>query len=479
MSFSVKDFLGNSSSLSSSLCEELLTRCMEHQDLNCFLDLPRDLILENAKLADQYSSSSEGKALRGVPVAVKDVLLTKGQETTSASKILKNFVPLYDATVVKRLRDSGAVLFGKTNMDEFAMGTSNENSAFGAVKNPWDKTRVPGGSSGGSAAAVAAGLVPLALGSDTGGSIRQPASFCGIVGIKPTYGRVSRYGVIAFASSLDQVGAFGASVEDATALLQVISGHDPKDSTSVDLAVPDYSENFGKAIKGMRVGIPQEYFAEGLDKEVKETVESALKQLESLGCELVQISLPHTKYGVAAYYIIAPAEASSNLARYDGIRYGHRAENTEDLLDLYCSSRGEGFGEEVKRRIMIGTYVLSSGYIDAYYLQAQKVRTVIANEFNTAFAEQCDLIASPVTPTTAFKLGEFSSDPLKLYLADTLTIPASLAGLPSMSVPCGFDSVGLPVGLQLIAPAFEEQRMLQVAHAYETSTEWHTKRAID
>ena len=363
-------------------------------------------------------------------------------------------------------------------MDEFAMGTSNENSAFGAVKNPWDKTRVPGGSSGGSAAAVAAGLVPLALGSDTGGSIRQPASFCGIVGIKPTYGRVSRYGVIAFASSLDQVGAFGASVEDATALLQVISGYDPKDSTSVDLAVPDYSENFGKSIKGMRVGIPKEYFAQGLDAQVKHIVEVALNQLVDLGCELVQISLPHTKYGVAAYYIIAPAEASSNLARYDGIRYGYRAENTEDLLDLYCSSRGEGFGEEVKRRIMIGTYVLSSGYIDAYYLQAQKVRTVIANEFNTAFAEQCDLIASPVTPTTAFKLGEFSSDPLKLYLADTLTIPASLAGLPGMSVPCGFDSAGLPVGLQLIAPAFEEQRMLQVAHAYETSTEWHTKRAI-
>lgn len=446
-------------------------------ELNAFITVEPEKVLAQAKTAEKLVKNGEGKkqALLGIPVAVKDIILTKGTKATCGSKILSNFVAPYDATVSRKLSESGAIVIGKTNLDEFAMGSSNETSHFGAVKNPWNKECVPGGSSGGSAVAVAARMAPLSLGTDTGGSIRQPASLTGIVGIKPTYGRVSRYGVIAYASSLDQIGPFATNVTDAALLTSIISGWDERDSTSVEKEVPDYLSKMAGSIKGLRVGIPDEYFISGLDSEVESAVKAAVKTIESMGAEIVQISLPHTELALPTYYVIAPAEASSNLARYDGVRYGYRTQDSENLLDLYSRTRAEGFGDEVKRRIMIGTYVLSSGYFDAYYLRAQRVRTLIAKDFKDAFATKCDLIACPVSPTTAFKIGSKVSDPLQMYLSDVFTIPLNLAGLPGISVPCGFDSKGLPIGLQLIGKAFDEETLFKVAYAYEQATEWTKK----
>ncbi|MBX7136437.1 MAG: Asp-tRNA(Asn)/Glu-tRNA(Gln) amidotransferase subunit GatA [Oligoflexia bacterium] len=457
------------------LCQAFLNKLEKQKGLNSFLTIAPEKVLARAEEAQAKIKAGSKEALLGIPVAVKDMILTKDLKTTCASKILENFIPPYTATCVNNLESRGAVVLGKTNMDEFAMGSSNENSAFGSVKNPWNPECVPGGSSGGSAVAVAARLAPLALGTDTGGSVRQPASFCGIAGMKPTYGRVSRYGVVAFASSLDQVGGFATNVRDLALLMSAVSGHDPMDSTSVKVDVPDFSALLGQDIKGLRLGMPKEYFIEGLSSEVKACIEAALKQLEKLGAKLVEVSLPNTELAVATYYILAPAEASSNLARYDGIRYGHRAKGTHELEELYEVSRSEGFGEEVKRRIMIGTYVLSSGYFDAYYLRAQKVRTLIANDFRTAFAKHCDLIVCPTAPTTAFKIGEKSSDPLAMYLNDIFTIPVNLAGLPGMSIPCGFDQKGLPVGLQLIGKPWDEAGLLKTAYAYESETDWHKR----
>ncbi len=414
--------------------------------------------------------------LAGVPVAVKDVLCTRGAPTTCSSRMLANFVPPYDAHAVERLRAADAVLIGKTNMDEFAMGSSTENSATGVTRNPWDVTRIPGGSSGGSAAAVAAGETPLSLGTDTGGSIRQPAALCGVVGLKPTYGRVSRYGLIAFASSLDQIGPFAQTVGDAALLLEAVAGHDPRDSTSVDRPVPAYSRTVNEPLKGLRVGVPQEFFGDGLDAEVGAAVRAALDAYKGLGATLVDVSLPHSKYALAAYYIVAPAEASSNLARFDGMHYGHRTAAKTDLIGTYAKSRAEGFGPEVRRRIMIGTYVLSSGYKDAYYVKALKVRRLVKGDFDAAFAA-CDVIAGPTTPTAAFKAGEKADDPLAMYLSDVYTVSANLAGLPGLSLPCGFTAAGLPIGLQLIAPPFAEEPLLRAARMYEAATDWHTRRA--
>lgn len=429
-----------------------------------------------ARVDDKRAAGQPLGPLAGVPVGVKDMICTRGVATTAASRILKGFVPPYDATVVAKLRAADAVILGKLNQDEFAMGSSNENSAFGPARNPWDLAKVPGGSSGGSAAAVAAGDCLLTLGTDTGGSIRQPASFCGVVGVKPTYGRVSRYGVVAFASSLDQVGPLARSAEDAALLLEVLSGHDPLDSTSIPREVPSYRRQLAGGVRGLRVGIPREYFPDGgVDADVKDRVQAAIDELESLGAELVDISLPHTEYAVATYYVLATAEAASNLARYDGVRYGHRAADPRDLEDLYSRSRAEGFGPEVKRRILLGTYVLSSGYYDAYYLKAQRVRTLIKRDFERAF-EACDLICAPASPTTAIGLGDKADDPLQMYLMDIFTIPASLAGLPCASIPAGRDSAGLPVGLQIIAPPLEEGRLLRAAHTFQQATGWHLER---
>ncbi|MDZ4785832.1 MAG: Asp-tRNA(Asn)/Glu-tRNA(Gln) amidotransferase subunit GatA [bacterium] len=459
---------------SRELVSTSLDKIEKNKDLNAYITVCRDEALKEAAAAEIEIKKGAGKTrpLLGIPVSIKDLILTKDIKTTCASKMLANFIPPYDATVTKKLKESGAVIVGKTNMDEFAMGSSNENSFFGPVRNPWNKECIPGGSSGGSAAAVAARLTPLSLGSDTGGSIRQPASLSGIVGVKPTYGRVSRYGVIAFASSLDQIGVFANTVEDAALGIQVLSGHDPKDSTSVTEAVPDFVAASKGSISGLRIGIPKEYFIEGLNSEVENCIRESLKVLEKLGAKLVQISLPHTEVALSTYYIIAPAEASSNLARYDGCRYGYRAENPKDLLDQYCRTRAEGFGDEVKRRIMIGSYVLSSGYFDAYYLKAQKVRALVARDFTNAFAKDCDVIACPVSPSTAFKIGEKSSDPLAMYLSDVFTIPASLAGLPGMSVPCGFDSKGLPIGLHLISKPFDEVTLFKTGRCYESASDF-------
>jgi aspartyl-tRNA(Asn)/glutamyl-tRNA(Gln) amidotransferase subunit A len=409
--------------------------------------------------------------LAGVPVAIKDNMCVQGTRTTCASKILENFMANYDATAIAKLRAAGAILFGKTNLDEFAMGSSTENSAYFTTKNPWDPSRIPGGSSGGSAAAVAARLTPLSLGSDTGGSIRQPAALCGIVGMKPTYGRVSRFGLVAFASSLDQIGPFAWNTQDAALLLQVISGYDPKDSTSVDLPVPDYLKEVNAPLKGVRVGLPKEYFIAGTDPDVDRSVKDAVKVFRSLGAEVVDVSLPHTDAGLSVYYVLAPSEASSNLARFDGVRYGHRSARATNLLEQYELSRDEGFGPEVKRRIMLGTYALSSGYYDAYYLKAQKVRTLIKQDFDRAF-ENVDLLLTPTAPTPAFKAGEKSDDPLKMYLSDVFTISCNLAGGPGLSLPCGFSSEGLPLGLQILGRPFEDERVLAAAHAYETATAW-------
>jgi len=410
-----------------------------------------------------------------VPIALKDVILTQGIRSTAGSKILEQFIPPYDATVTRLLKEAGAVILGKVNCDEFAMGSSNENSAFTPSRNPWNTDRVPGGSSGGSATAVAADQALAALGTDTGGSIRLPASFCGIVGLKPTYGRVSRFGVVAYASSLDQVGPCTKDIHDCALLLNVIAGHDARESTSVDTPTPDYTAGLDRGAGGLRIGIPQEYFVDGMQPEVEAAVRQAITQLEAQGAQVVPVSLAHTEYAVAAYYIIATAEASSNLARYDGVRYGYRAPQVDDLKEMYHATRAHGFGSEVKRRIMLGTYVLSAGYYDAYYLKAQKVRTLIRQDFLSAF-ETCDLIATPVAPTTAFRLGEKTADPLTMYLTDIFTIAVNLAGLPALSVPCGFDQSGLPIGLQLIGRPFDEATLLQAGYAYEQAHDWYTRK---
>jgi aspartyl-tRNA(Asn)/glutamyl-tRNA(Gln) amidotransferase subunit A len=418
--------------------------------------------------------------LGGVPIAIKDVINVLGQPCTCASKILRGYTSSYDATVIAKLRAAGAIPFGRTNMDEFAMGSSTENSAYQKTLNPWDSARIPGGSSGGSAAVVAADEAFAALGSDTGGSIRQPAALCGCVGLKPTYGRVSRYGLVAFASSLDQIGPFTKTVRDSALLLNVISGKDPLDSTSLDESVPDYTSLLGRDLKGVRLGMPKEYFIDGIDPQVDRAVRAAIAQFQSLGAEIVEVSLPHTEYAVGVYYIIATAEASANLARFDGVRYGHRAENVTGLLDQYGKSREEGFGPEVKRRIILGTYVLSSGYYDAYYLRAQKVRTLMRGDFTKAF-EQVDAIVCPTSPEVAFRIGERSDDPMRMYLADIFTIAANLAGICGVSLPCGFaetEGKRLPIGLQLLGQPFQEAQMLQIAHSYEQSTEWHKVRPV-
>uniref|UniRef100_A0A832EI59 Glutamyl-tRNA(Gln) amidotransferase subunit A n=1 Tax=Desulfacinum infernum TaxID=35837 RepID=A0A832EI59_9BACT len=437
--------------------------------LQCFLTVLAEKALQEAEDYDAGRKDLSASPLAGIPIAVKDVLCTEGIRTTCGSKILENFFPPYDATVVSRLKSSGAILLGKTNMDEFAMGSSNENSAFGPARNPWDPTRVPGGSSGGSAAAVAADLCAAALGTDTGGSIRQPASFCGIVGLKPTYGRVSRYGLVAFASSLDQVGPMTKDVRDAALLLSVLAGHDPKDSTSIDHPVDDYAAAVEAPIRGLRIGMPKEYFIEGMDPDVADATHKACRLFQDLGAELVEVSLPHTAYGVAAYYIIAPAEASSNLARYDGVKYGYRFPEARDLMTMYKESRSRGFGAEVKRRIMLGTYCLSAGYYDAYYRKASQVRTLIRRDFTEAF-QKCDVLVAPVSPTAAFKIGEKTENPLQMYLNDVFTLPASLAGIPGLSLPCGYTTEGLPIGLQILGPPLGEATVLRAAYHFEQAT---------
>ena len=441
--------------------------------LNAFVTVTADRALQDARRADADIAAGRGGALTGVPVAHKDIFCTSGILTTCSSRMLSNFVAPYDATVVERLAAAGTVLLGKTNMDEFAMGSSNETSFYGPVRNPWDEARVPGGSSGGSAAAVAARLAPLATGTDTGGSIRQPAALTGLTGMKPTYGRVSRYGMVAFASSLDQAGVLAQTAEDAALVLEAMSGFDPRDSTSVDAPVPAYARELDAPVKGLKVGIIREFLGEGLESRTRDAVKSALDAYRSLGAELVEVSLPALPLSVPTYYVVAPAECSSNLSRYDGVRFGHRCEDPKDLLDLYTRSRGEGFGAEVKRRIMTGTYVLSAGYYDAYYLKAQKVRSLINADFRQAFA-QVDVLMGPTTPTPAFGIGEKVDDPVTMYLNDIYTIGANLAGLPAVSVPCGLVD-GLPVGLQIIGPHFAESRLLAAAHAYQRETDWHRR----
>ncbi len=445
------------------------------EKVRAYLTLCEKSALAEAKRADErFQTGGAASPLAGIPIALKDIFLTQGLLTTCASKMLQNFVPPYDAAAVKKLKNAGAVIVGKTNMDEFAMGSSTENSAFQITRNPWSLERVPGGSSGGSAAAVAADQCIASLGTDTGGSIRQPAACCGVVGLKPTYGRVSRFGVIAFASSLDQVGPLAKDVTDCALLLEAIAGHDPSDSTSVNTPVPSYADHLDGEIKGLRIGISRECFIPGMQPEVEKAVREAIATLEKKGAVLEEISLPHTEYAVAVYYLIATAEASSNLARYDGMKYGYRAA-AKDLTETYTRSRAEGFGAEVKRRIMLGTYALSAGYYDAYYLKAQKVRTLIKSDFDEAF-KRCDAIVTPTAPTTAFKIGEKTEDPLQMYLSDIFTISANLAGVPALSLPCGFDSGGLPIGLQIIGKHFDESTILRIAFAYEQATEWHKKK---
>jgi aspartyl-tRNA(Asn)/glutamyl-tRNA(Gln) amidotransferase subunit A len=443
--------------------------------VKAYLRVDEEAALKQARTIDEkIARGEEIGPLGGLPVALKDIFCVEAEETTCASKILKGYYAPYDATVVKRLRDSGAIFVGRTNMDEFAMGSTTENSAFAVTHNPWNLERIPGGSSGGSAAAVAAREAIVSLGSDTGGSIRMPASFCGCVGIKPTYGRVSRYGLVAYASSLDQIGNFGKDVWDCAIVLKVIAGHDPKDSTSADIKVPDYTALLDGDIKGVRIGIPAEYFAEGLGKEVRAAIEEATRTLWSLGAITVEVSLPHTEYAIAAYYIIASAEASSNLARYDGVQYGHRTKSPGDLDEMYTKSKGEGFGAEVKRRIIMGTYALSSGYYDAYYLKALKVRTLIKRDFEEAL-KKVDCLITPVSPTAAFKIGEKVNDPLTMYLSDIYTISCNLAGLPGISIPCGFDSEGMPISFQLLGQPFGEETILRLGHSYQQVTDFHKK----
>jgi aspartyl-tRNA(Asn)/glutamyl-tRNA(Gln) amidotransferase subunit A len=445
--------------------------------LHAYLRVEADAALAAARRADrELPPPGASSALWGAPIALKDNLCTRGVVPTCASRILEHFVPPYDATVVGRLRAAGAVFLGKTNLDEFAMGSSTENSAFGATRNPWDPATIPGGSSGGSAAAVAAGTCLAALGSDTGGSIRQPAACCGVVGLKPTYGRVSRYGLMAFASSLDQIGPMARTVEDCAILLEAIAGHDPRDSTSIAGPVPPYAAALGDGrLEGLTVGLVREFFAAGLDADVEAAVREAVRVLEERGARVREVSLPHGRYSVAVYYILATAEASSNLARYDGVKYGLRAEGARDLIDQYRRTRSAGFGPEVRRRIMLGTYALSSGYYDAYYRKAQQVRTLILKDFTAAFGE-VDLLAGPTAPTAAFRIGEKSEDPLQMYLSDIFTISVNLAGVPGLSLPCGFTAAGLPIGLQLIGPAFGEQTLLRAGHAYQLATDWHLRQ---
>ncbi|MDD3652349.1 MAG: Asp-tRNA(Asn)/Glu-tRNA(Gln) amidotransferase subunit GatA [Thauera propionica] len=448
--------------------------------LNAFITVDRDGALAAARAADERIAAGTAGALTGIPLAHKDVFCTEGVLTTCGSKMLSNFVSPYDAHVVSLLKAAGVVSLGKANMDEFAMGSSNESSYYGAVKNPWNTARVPGGSSGGSAAAVAARLAPIATGTDTGGSVRQPAAFCGITGIKPTYGLVSRYGMIAYASSLDQGGAFGASAEDCALLLSAMTGFDERDSTSLERPTEDYAAALAapasaKPLEGLRIGLPREFFAEGMADDVRAAVEAALDQYRALGATTVEVSLPNAKLAIPAYYVIAPAECSSNLSRFDGVRYGHRAADYGDLADMYSKSRAEGFGAEVKRRILVGTYVLSHGYYDAYYLQAQRLRRLIAQDFQAAL-QQCDVIAGPTTPTTAWALGQMADDPVQMYLSDIYTIAVNLAGLPGLSHPAGFGTDGLPVGLQLIGDYFAEARLLNAAHRFQQVTDWHARR---
>ncbi|GJG96141.1 Asp-tRNA(Asn)/Glu-tRNA(Gln) amidotransferase subunit GatA [Cupriavidus pauculus] len=484
----IADALAARSVSAEELARDYLARIDAAAHLNAFVDVNADLTLAQARAADERRANGQATPLTGVPIAHKDVFVTRGWKSTAGSKMLAGYESPFDATVVERLGAAGMVTLGKTNMDEFAMGSSNENSYQGVVRNPWDTERVPGGSSGGSAAAVAAGLAPAATGTDTGGSIRQPASFSGITGIKPTYGRVSRYGMIAFASSLDQGGPMAHTAEDCAMLLNGMAGFDPRDSTSlapeqggVDedftrlLGQPRAGASASQPLAGLRIGLPREYFGKGLSADVEKTVRAALAEYEKLGATLVDVTLPKTELSIPVYYIIAPAEASSNLSRFDGVRYGHRAAEYRDLLDMYKKSRAEGFGTEVKRRIMVGTYVLSHGYYDAYYLQAQKIRRIIADDFQRAFA-QCDVIMGPVAPTVAWKLGEKTADPVQMYLADIFTLSTSLAGLPGMSVPAGFGDGNMPVGLQMIGNYFDEARLLQVAHAFQQATDWHLRR---
>ncbi len=457
---------------SAELTETLLERIGAHDDkLNAFITVTADEALQSAARADEARASGRGGVLNGLPVLHKDIFCTRGVKTTCGSRMLDNFVAPYDATVVEKLAGAGAVVLGKTNMDEFAMGSSNETSYFGPVRNPWNLECSPGGSSGGSAAAVAARLAPAATGTDTGGSIRQPAALTGTVGIKPTYGRVSRYGMIAFASSLDQAGVITRTAEDAARLLGVMAGFDERDSTSIDEPVPDYIAGLDRPIKGLRVGIVRQHFDAGLDADCAVSIREAIAVLESLGATTVEVDLPNLDLSVPTYYVVAPAECSSNLSRFDGVRFGHRADEAEDLMDLYCRSRGEGFGDEVKRRIMTGTYVLSAGYYDAYYLKAQQVRHLIADDFRSAFAD-VDVIAGPTSPTPAFRLGDKIDDPITMYLNDIYTIGANLAGLPGMSIPCGFVN-GLPVGLHLVAAHFAEETLLRCSHQFQQHTDWH------
>ena len=440
-------------------------------EIGAFLTLSKERALAKAAAIDEVVKAGNAlPALAGVPVAIKDVMVTRNVRTTAGSRILENYAPPYDATAVARLEQAGAVILGKLNCDEFAMGSSNENSAYHPVRNPRNTSRVPGGSSGGAAAAVAAGMAVATLGSDTGGSIRQPASFCGVVGMMPTYGRVSRYGLIAFASSLDHIGPLTRTVRDAALMLRTIAGRDPMDSTSADVPVPDYVAELEKSVKGLKVGIAKEYFGAGLDPEVQGTVENAIERLQSMGCKIVKVSLPHTEYAIPTYYIVATAEASSNLARFDGVRYGYRVPKTRSLSEMYRRTRDEGFGTEVKRRIMLGTYALSAGYYDAYYLKAQKVRTLLTRDFEEAF-KKVDVIATPTSPTAAFRVGEKVNDPLAMYLADIYTVTADLAGIPAISVPCGQTKENLPIGLQILGKHFDETTVLRVAHAYETGSE--------
>jgi aspartyl-tRNA(Asn)/glutamyl-tRNA(Gln) amidotransferase subunit A len=460
---------------------EATTACLDRiaatdERVNAFITVTRDEALAAAAAADQRIAAGDMDILTGIPLALKDIFLTRGIRTTSGSRILENFVAPYDATSWLKLKERGAVLLGKLNQDEFAMGSSCEGSAFGPTRNPWDLERIPGGSSGGSAAAIAARQATATLGTDTGGSIRQPASHCGCVGLKPTYGRVSRYGVIAYASSLDQVGPVTRDVRDAAIMLGAVAGHDPLDSTSVDRTVPDYTSSLVPDVRGLRIGLPKEYYIEGLDPDVKAAMETAIETYRGLGAQFVDIRLPHTDYAVATYYLIATAEASSNLARYDGVRFGHRTSEPGSLTETYSRSRAEGFGDEVKRRIMLGTYALSSGYYDAYYIKAQKVRTLIMQDFLTAF-EQVDVILTPVAPTPAFKIGEKTSDPLQMYLSDIFTIPVNLAGTCGISVPAGMSQEGLPIGLQLIGRPFGEEAIIRAAYAFEQATTWHTRKA--
>jgi len=444
------------------------------KDVRAFITLTQDEAYDRLGALDTPQGKGTWEPVAGIPLAVKDNMCTKGIRTTCSSRILENFIPPYESTVTGKLLQSGYILVGKTNLDEFAMGSSTENSGFFVSRNPWDLDRVPGGSSGGSATAVAADECLAALGSDTGGSIRQPAAFCGVVGLKPTYGRVSRYGLVAFASSLDQIGPLTKTVSDAAVVLNIISGHDRKDSTSAEIPVPDFRESLTRDVKGLKIGVPDEYFIEGLDPEVEKAVRDAIGEMERLGAEIRNVSLPHTGYAVATYYILATSEASSNLARYDGVKYGFRSD-AEDLMDMYLETRARGFGPEVRRRIMLGTYALSSGYYDAYYRKAQQVRTLIVRDFEEAF-KLVDLIATPTTPTPAFRIGEKISDPLQMYLNDIFTISVNLAGVPAISVPCGFNSGGLPIGLQLIGRHFDEVTTLRAAHAYESETDWHKRR---